>query len=57
MTQQNEGRYRQSPWIGAHDGSVFILWIPNFEILCVYLFIIFGDFASYLLVWFCLLDW
>ena len=32
MTQQNRGKYRQSPWVGAHEGSVFIFWIPNSEI-------------------------
>ena len=34
---------------------MYIFRMPNSEILCVYLFIIFGDFVSYFLVLFCLL--
>ena len=30
---------------------MYIFRMPNSEILCVYLFIIFGDFAFYFLVW------
>ena len=50
LTQQNGVRYRQSPWIGAHEGLMYIFQMPNSEIVCAYLFIIFGDFASYIVL-------